>query len=125
MNAVSSNIDTPVDVEAITPAVERQPSHIFNPSSGVLVSRNANGSAAPSTDSTTSTPEALRSWFSIKIFRTVLFCLFIILVFSVTSVLLFVDKMSTDQWLGSTSSLLFLMSPSPLDTLRNKDKKNK
>lgn len=122
MNAVPNSPSAQVDVEAIAPIVDRTASTHFG--------RHPDRAAAPSTDSTTSqntnTPEALRSWFSIKIFRTVLFCIFIIMVFTVTSIMLFTDKMSIDQWLGSTSSLLFLMSPSPLDTLRrNKDKGNK
>jgi hypothetical protein len=75
---------------------------------------------APSTAS--SVPEGLKSFWSTKIFRVVMFFLFCFAVFGVCTSLLFDNRISNEQFLGVCSSLLFLLSPSPLDLIKNKKK---
>jgi hypothetical protein len=73
--------------------------------------------------SASSVPEGIRSFWSTKIFRTVMFFLFCFSVFGVCTSLLYTDKISNEQFLGMCSSLLFLLSPSPLDLIKSKKKK--
>jgi hypothetical protein len=78
---------------------------------------------APRPPSTTnSVPEGMREWWSTQIFRVVMFFLFCLGVFGVATAMTFQEVMSIDQYLGVVSSLLFLLSPSPLDLLKNKKK---
>ena len=70
-----------------------------------------------------SVPEGIKSFWSTKIFRTVMFFLFCFAVFGVCTSLLYTDKISNEQFLGMCSSLLFLLSPSPLDLIKSKKKK--
>ena len=58
-----------------------------------------------------------------KIFRMATFFLFCSAILGITTALRFEDKMNTDQLLNVVSSLLFLLSPSPLDFLQKKKKK--
>lgn len=72
----------------------------------------------PSTS--TDVPSGLKSWYSNYVFRTVTFFFMMVAVLSVSTAAFFVGKLSSDQFLGIISSLLFLATPSPL---QNKPKK--
>jgi len=70
-----------------------------------------------------SVPEGLKTFWSTQIFRVVMFFLFCFCVLGITTAMTFNKIMSIDQYLGVCSSLLFLLSPSPLDLLKDKKKK--
>ena len=59
-------------------------------------------------------PTKLASWYSNQIFRIVTFFIMMMVVLSVCSVCFFTGRLTSDQFLGVVSSLLFLATPSPL-----------
>ena len=59
-------------------------------------------------------PSKLAPWYSNQIFRIVTFFIMMMVVLAVCSVCFFTDRLSSDQYLGVVSSLLFLATPSPL-----------
>lgn len=71
-----------------------------------------------------STPTALKSFWSTKIFRVVIFSIFCFSVFSVGSTAFFMGLIDSNQFLGSIcSNLLFLLAPSPLlEAMKSKKK---
>lgn len=78
---------------------------------------------APRASSTDSTPPRLASWFSSKIFRLVMFFIFCFCILGITTSLVFSDRMSIENYMNILSSLLFLLSPSPLDLIKSKKKR--
>ena len=68
------------------------------------------------------TPEGIAKWYSQQSFKVITFFFFCIAVLAIITTALFTDKLSTDQFLGMLSSLLFLMAPSPLDLIKKKKK---
>ena len=76
-------------------------------------------SGPPSNDSV---PVNLKSWYSTKIFRTVMFFILCFCILGITTALTFTDKMSIENYMNILSSLLFLLSPSPLDLIKSKKK---
>jgi hypothetical protein len=80
----------------------------------------ANGGGGISVSSTT--PEGIAKWYSQQSFKVITFFLFCVSVLAIITTALFIDKLSTDQFLGMLSSLLFLMAPSPLDLIKKKKK---
>jgi uncharacterized membrane protein YwzB len=65
---------------------------------------------------TSNTPSALKKWYSNDIFRVVTFFVLVVAVLGISASAFFVDKLSADQMLGIISSLLFLATPSPLQS---------
>lgn len=69
-----------------------------------------------------SVPTNLRGWYSTKVFRTVMFFIFCFCILGVSTSLVFTDRMNIENYMNVISSLLFLLSPSPLDLIKNKKK---
>ena len=69
-----------------------------------------------------SVPVHLKGWYSSKIFRTIMFFIFCFVVEGIISASLFIDKSDLQTWVQVTSSILVLLSPSPLDLIKNKKK---
>jgi hypothetical protein len=124
---------TPFDVEMgnVIPPTASNGANILAQLRGITdrLDDTANGftfnraDAPPRPPSTTnSVPEGMKEWWSTQIFRVVMFFLFCFGVFGVATAMTFQKVMSIDQYLGVVSSLLFLLSPSPLDLLKNKKK---
>lgn len=74
----------------------------------------------PITPANSQIPEGLKKFYSKDIFKTVTFFVLILLVLGVTTTAFFMDKLSSDQMLGVISSLLFLATPSPIQTNKKK-----
>ena len=74
----------------------------------------------PPSSNANGVPSKLNSWWSNDIFRIVCFSLIVFVTLALTSTAFFADKISTDQWLGVISSLLFMMMPSPLQGKKQK-----
>ena len=74
----------------------------------------------PITPANSQIPEGLKKFYSKDIFKTVTFFTLIILVLAITTTAFFVNKLSSDQMLGVISSLLFLATPSPIQTNKKK-----
>jgi hypothetical protein len=72
---------------------------------------------------TESIPPKLQQWFSTKVFRTVCFFIFCFVILGTSTSMVFIDnKMSIENYMNVLSSLLFLLSPSPLDLIKSKKK---
>ena len=67
-------------------------------------------------------PPRLQGWYSTKVFRTVMFFIFCFCILGVSTSLVFTDRMNIENYMNVLSSLLFLLSPSPLDLIKNKKK---
>ena len=81
-------------------------------------------SAPHRASSTDSVPPRLSSWFSSKIFRLVMFFIFCFCILAIATSLVFTDRMNIENYMNIISSLLFLLSPSPLDLIKSKKKAN-
>ena len=68
---------------------------------------------ANSADSAIS-PPGLKKWYSNDVFKTVTFFVLIVSILGISTACFLMDKLSSDQFLGVVSSLLFLSTPSPL-----------
>ena len=67
----------------------------------------------PSSNGSTA-PHGLKKWYSNDVFKTITFFILVVAVLSVATSAFFYDKLTSDQFLGVISSLLFLSTPSPL-----------
>jgi len=68
----------------------------------------------------TGVPSKLKDWYSNQVFRTVTFFIMMATVLGVTTTAFFTGRLTSDQFLGVVSSLLFLATPSPLQGKKNK-----
>ena len=82
---------------------------------------NAYVAAPPpsSSNSSSALPPKLAGWYSTKVFRTTCFFIFCFCVLGISTALVFDGRMSIENFMNVLSSLLFLLSPSPLDLIKN------
>lgn len=98
---------------------------LFNLKKAIQRLQSANGqnvTGAVSVSSTT--PQGISKWYSQQSFKVITFFLFCVTTLGIITAGLFTDKLSTDQFLGMLSSLLFLMAPSPLELIKKKKKES-
>jgi hypothetical protein len=67
----------------------------------------------PSSNNST-TPAGIKKYYSNDVFKTITFFVLVVAILSVATSAFFAGKLSSDQFLGTISSLLFLSTPSPL-----------
>ncbi len=73
--------------------------------------------------STATLPSGLKNWWSNQVFKIVTFFVLMSAVLTVTTIAFFNGKLTSDQYLGIISSLLFLSTPSPLQNAKKKQAK--
>jgi hypothetical protein len=107
-------MNEPVSPENVLPPI--------NPYPSLPNDRLPNGQVRYADSTQTGLPRNLRDWWSNEVFKIVTFFVLVIAILSTTSIAFFRGALSNEQYLGVCSSLLFLMSPSPL-TMIKKTKK--
>ena len=60
------------------------------------------------------TPIGIKKYYNNDVFKTITFFVLVVAILSVSTSAFFYDKLTSDQFLGIISSLLFLSTPSPL-----------